>query len=58
MTGYSITFIPRSWGFGRWDIRNKTLWALGPFRFGVHRQLTGSYGGVVSSNFKFKDWSE
>lgn len=44
MTGYSITFILRSWAFGRWDIRKKTLWAFGPLRFGVHRELSGTYG--------------
>lgn len=44
MTGFSITFIPFSWAFGRWDIRRKTLWALGPIRFGIHRNLYGAYG--------------
>jgi hypothetical protein len=44
MTGYSITIIPYSWAFGRWDIRKKTLWAFGPFRFGIHRGITGVYG--------------
>lgn len=44
MNGYSITLVPQSWSFGRWDIRKKTLWALGPFRFVLHRGLTGEYG--------------
>ena len=44
-TGYSITLIPFSWALGRWDIRNKTLWAVGPIRFGLHRKLSGPYGG-------------
>jgi hypothetical protein len=39
MQGYSIVFVPLSWAKGRWDIRDKTLWALGPFRFAVHRNL-------------------
>lgn len=39
MTGYSITLIPFSWAFGKWTIRNKTLWALGPLRFSIHRKL-------------------
>lgn len=40
MTGFSITIIPLSWKVGRFDIRSKTLWALGPLRFGVHRRLS------------------
>ncbi len=44
MIGYSLTIIPRSWSFGRWDKDNKTLWALGPFRFTVHNKITGGYG--------------
>jgi len=39
MNGYSITFIPKSWRLGRFDIRKKTLWAFGPLRFGLHRDL-------------------
>ena len=45
MTGYSISIVVWSWGLGRWDIRDKTLWALGPLRAVVHRNLSGSYGG-------------
>lgn len=44
MNGYSITFVPKSWAFGRWDKRSKTLWALGPIRFVLHRNLQGAYG--------------
>lgn len=44
MNGYSITLVPKSWAFGRWDIRRKTLWAFGPFRFVFHRDLTKTYG--------------
>ena len=39
MTAFSLTFVPFSWAIGRKDIRNKTLWAFGPIRFGVHRKL-------------------
>ena len=39
MNGYSITIVPRSWLWRRWDIRSKTLWCAGPFRFGLHRNL-------------------
>lgn len=50
MNGYSLTFVPRSWAFGRWRVRTapylpydsapkKTLWALGPFRFVKHTGL-------------------
>ena len=45
MTGYSITLIPKSWALGRFDIRDKTLWAFGPFRFGIHRKLPRSLHG-------------
>ena len=45
MTGYSIAVVVWSWGLGRWDVRGKTLWALGTLRFGVHRNLSGPYGG-------------
>ena len=45
MTGYSITLVPLSWHIGRWDIRKKTLWAFGPFRFVIHRGL-GEWGGT------------
>lgn len=43
MTGYSLMLVPMSWAFGRWDVRRKTLWALGPFRFSIHRGL-GPWG--------------
>ena len=39
MNGYSITFIPKSWRVGVWDRPKKTLYALGPFRFVIHRFL-------------------
>jgi hypothetical protein len=39
MTGYSLTLIPKSWAIGKVNIRNKTVWALGPFRFSIHRKL-------------------
>lgn len=39
MTGYSLIFVPFSWEFGRWDIRQKTLWGFGPFRLAIHREL-------------------
>ena len=44
MNAYSITIGPKAWAFGRWNIRSKTLWALGPIRFGLHRNLKGAYG--------------
>ena len=40
MTGFSVTLIPFSWALGRRDIRKKTLWAFGPLRFGIHRELS------------------
>ena len=39
MTGYSVAIIPLSWTFGRKNIRQKTVYALGPFRFSIHRGL-------------------
>ena len=42
MNGFSITIIPRSWRLGRFDIRKKTLWAFGPLRFGLHRDLASN----------------
>lgn len=46
MNGYSLVFIPRSWHIGRWtiaqgpgDFPKKTLWAVGPFRFCIHRSI-------------------
>lgn len=39
MRGFSLTLIPLSWAIGKWTIRDKTLWAFGPFRFGIHRNL-------------------
>ncbi len=44
MKAYSLTLVPMSWGFGRWNVRKKTLWALGPLRFVLHRGLNGKYG--------------
>lgn len=44
MTGYSLSLVPMSWVYGRWDIENKkTLWGLGPFRFIIHYNL-GKWG--------------
>lgn len=40
-SGFSLTVIPFSWAIGRWDIRNKTVWAFGPLRFSIHRGLGG-----------------
>jgi hypothetical protein len=42
MTGFSLTLIPFSWHIGVWKREKKTLWALGPFRFVIHR-LTGEW---------------
>lgn len=39
MTAFSITFVPASWAIGFWCIRQKTLYAFGPFRFSIHRGL-------------------
>lgn len=39
MQGYSITLIPWSWAVGKVKIRNKIIWAFGPFRFSIHYQL-------------------
>lgn len=39
MNGYSLVLVPMSWAFGRKDVRNKTLWAFGPLRLAVHRNL-------------------
>lgn len=39
MSGYSITLIPLSFAIGKVTIRNKTVWAFGPFRFSIHRNL-------------------
>jgi hypothetical protein len=38
-TGYSISLMPFSWAIGRRDVRKKTLFALGPLRFSIHRDL-------------------
>lgn len=44
MTGYGVFIVPMSWALGRWDrSENKTLWALGPIRFFICRNL-GAYG--------------
>jgi len=37
--GFSLSLMPFSWAKGRQDIRNKSVWALGPFRFSLHREL-------------------
>ena len=50
MTGWSIAVIPFSWHLGRMDVRKKTLWALGPFRFVIHRGLSGKYGNKLGSD--------
>lgn len=39
MNGYSLVFIPTSWALGRWYKHKKTIYALGPFRYVVHRGL-------------------
>lgn len=43
MIGYSITFIPRSWNFGRLDKDHKILWAFGPIRFVYHKNIQGKF---------------
>lgn len=43
MTGFGIFCVPRSWALGRWAKKNKTLWAFGPFRFHINRNL-GKWG--------------
>lgn len=35
--GFSIAFFPTSWELGTARIRNKSLLAVGPFRFCIHR---------------------
>ena len=35
--GASLSIFPTSWEIGKVTIRNKTVWALGPFRFSIHR---------------------
>jgi len=44
MTGYSIALIPASWKLGRFRKAHKTLLAVGPLRFIVHRGLTPDIG--------------
>lgn len=45
MNGYSLVFVPMSWVFGRWDVKEtKTLWGFGPFRFALHRGLSDNWG--------------
>lgn len=39
--GFSITLIPTSWAVGTWTIREKTIFAFGPLRFSIHRNLLG-----------------
>lgn len=40
MNGYAILFVPRSWALGRWKRgKKKILWALGPFRFVLHKNM-------------------
>lgn len=39
MNGYSLTIIPRSWALGVWHKLHKTILAIGPLRFVVHRAL-------------------
>lgn len=35
--GYSIALFPFDWTLGRFQVRQKTLYAFGPLRFCVHR---------------------
>ena len=38
MTGYSLSLFPVSWRFGVVRTKpTKTVWALGPFRFSIHK---------------------
>lgn len=44
MNGYSIVLIPSDWQFGSWHKPNgyrtkKSIYAFGPFRFVIHRNL-------------------
>lgn len=47
MIGYSIAIFPTSWDFGKFQIRKKTMWAFGPFRFSIHR-VTGDLSAYAS----------
>lgn len=44
MTGISFTIFPTSWHFGPWNKGHKWLFAVGPFRFVIHRKVVGVYG--------------
>lgn len=44
MKGFGITIIPMSWHFGFWDIGKKALFAVGPIRFVLYRNIEGKYG--------------
>jgi hypothetical protein len=41
MNGYSLMIIPRSWALGLWRKWHKTILAIGPLRFTLHRDLGG-----------------
>jgi len=51
MNGYGVFIVPKSWALGRWDVNiNKSVWAFGPFRAFVCRNLgpwKPSKSGVV-----------
>lgn len=44
MTGFSIAVFPLSWNLGPWNKGHKWLFAVGPFRFVIHRKVKGVYG--------------
>lgn len=46
--GLSLSVFPTSWEIGKATIRNKAVWALGPFRFSIHR-VVGSLSDYARS---------
>ncbi len=45
--GYSLSIFPTSWQFGKVKIRDKTVFAIGPFRYSIHK-VNGSLKDYAS----------
>jgi hypothetical protein len=42
--GISICLFPFSWAIGPWSLPHKWLFAFGPLRLVVHKNIAGKYG--------------
>jgi hypothetical protein len=44
MYGISFTIFPTSWALGPWNMPHKWLFAIGPLRLVIHKNVRGAFG--------------